>query len=357
MKIAFVIGTLKYGGAEKIARYLMESFSTRGHDVSVLLLGERYPYKDLKNIKQFPLFITGNRYTRFLKRQKLIRDTVKNEQFDVVVSFGTVYNLDVMEALKNAEVPVILCERNNPYLDPHRKILRFRRFLIYKKASGFVFQTESIADFFGDKIKSRSAIIPNFIENNYNKVDCNANEDILLITARLDDRTKNISMLLRAFKRFSIDNDYKLYIVGDGPDKVMYENYINDNDLSDRVILTGKQDVVPYLNKAKIFVLSSRSEGMPNSLIEAMASGLPCIATDCTGGGAAALINDGINGLLIPSDDEDEMLKAMQIIAADPELRNRLSDEAYKINDTLEFNKIISMWSTYIEHIVKGGKK
>ena len=357
MKIGFIIGTLKYSGAEKIARYLLESLSSQGHTLSVILLAEQKPCEGITDVKQIPLFITGSKYTRILKRQKAIRETVIKENFDVVVSFGVTYNLDVMEALRNTKVPVILCERNDPYTSPQKKVHRLRRNLIYKKASGFVFQTERIADFFGEKIKSRSIVIPNFIENKYEKTDAQSNENIIVITARLDENQKNISMLLRAFKRFSSDNDYKLYIVGEGPDKGMYEKYIEENHMSDKVVLTGRQQVLPYLEKAKFFVLSSNFEGMPNSLIEAMAVGLPCISTDCSGGGAAALINDGVNGLLIPVNDEDKLLEAMVKLANDDKLRKKLSDEAYKINDTLEFNKIISKWENYIEQIAQGGKK
>lgn len=353
MKIGFAIGTLNYSGAEKIARYLLEAFHKKGYEVGILLLGSKDIYPDITYAKQFPFTTVGNKITKVINRQKRIRQIVESEKYDVLVSFGVKYNLDVMEALKHSKTPVILCERNDPYTDPHRKVLRIRRNLIYKKATGFVFQTERIADFFGEKIKSRSAVIPNFIEEKYERADFENAEENIVITARLDDIQKNISMLLRAFKRFSASNSYKLYIVGDGPDKGKFESYIRENSLSDRVILTGRQQVLPYLMNAKFFVLSSFYEGMPNSLIEAMAVGLPCISTDCSGGGAAALIENGKNGILIPSDDEDAMVKAMTLLANDSELRTSLGKEAYKINETLEFNKIIDMWTSYIESIAE----
>lgn len=357
MKIGFIIGTLNFSGAEKIARYLIESLhKDHGHEVGLVLLSNN-TYPEFDYIKQFNVETTGNVIFRLFNRQKQIRRIVENEKFDVVVSFGVKYNLDVMESLRHSKIPVILCERNDPVSDPARKSLRIRRNLIYKKATGFVFQTERIADFFGEKIKSRATVIPNFIENKYEKADHEAAENNIVITARLSEKQKNISMLLRAFNRFSKGNDYKLYIVGNGPDEAMYRDYIKENSLDDRVILTGKQKVMPYLMNAKFFVLSSYYEGMPNSLIEALAVGLPCISTDCSGGGAAALIKDGENGILIPSNDEDAMVEAMTKMASDAELRVRLANEAYKINETLEFGKIMSMWINYIERIAKGGKK
>ena len=358
MKIGFIIGTLNFSGAEKIARYLIESLhKDHGHDIGLILLSGKETYPELDYVKQFSIKANGNVISRVLDRQKQIRRIVEEEKYDVVVSFGFKFNLDAMEALRSSKSPVILCERNDPVSDPTRKLLRLRRNLIYKKATGFVFQTERIADFFGEKIKSRSAVIPNFIEKKYEKADHESAENNIVITARLSERQKNLSMLLRAFNRFSKGNDYKLYIVGDGPDEAMYREYIKENSLEDRVILTGRQKVMPYLMNAKFFVLSSYYEGMPNSLIEALAVGLPCISTDCSGGGAAALIKDGENGILIPSNDEDAMVDAMTRMAGDAELRVRLANEAYKINETLEFNKIMSMWINYIESVAKGGKR
>ncbi len=355
MKIGFVIGHLKFSGAEKIARYLIEAFHRDyGYEVGVLLLLSSEIDPEYSYVKQFPVITGNNRIMRVIERQKQIREIAQREKYDVIISFGVKFNLDVMEALRFSKIPVILCERNDPYSDPARKVLRIRRSLIYKKASGFVFQTDKIADFFGEKIKRRSVVIPNFIESPYEKTDCESAENNIVITARLADSQKNISMLLRAFKRFSADYDYKLYIVGDGPDKAKYESYVKENGLEDKVIMPGKQNVLPYLNKAKFFVLSSYFEGMPNSLIEAMAVGLPCISTDCSGGGAAALIRDGENGLLVPSDDEDAMVQAMKKLADSSELRIKLANEAHKINETLEFNKIMTMWINYIESVAKG---
>ncbi len=351
MKIGFAIGTLNYSGAEKIARYLIESLYEKGNEVGIILLGGEGPYDGFEYCKQFVIKTSGNRYLRTYKRQQRIREIVKNEKYDVIVSFGVKFNLDVMEALRFSKTAVILCERNDPVNDPHRKILRIRRRLIYKKATGFVFQTDRIAEFFGKKISSRGIVIPNFIEERlpylYNE---NADNNIVL-TARLDDVQKNISMLLRAFKTFTEKYDYKLYLVGNGPDEQKFKDYVVQNGLSDKVIFTGRQNSYDYLKIAKIFVLPSYYEGMPNSLIEALAVGLPCISTDCSGGGAAYLIKDRENGILIPIDGEKELVSALGELADSAELRKKYSEEAYKLNDRLEFNKIIDMWISYIETV------
>lgn len=353
MKIGFIIGTLNYSGAEKIARLLIEALHKKyGHEIGLIIISGEGPYPEFPYVKQFPIITEGNKYLQVYKRQKRIREIVTNEQYDVVISFGVKFNLDTMEALKGTNAKVILCERNDPVSDPHRKILRLRRTLIYPYATGFVFQTKRIAEFFGDKIARRGTIIPNFIEKPLPNLYDENSENIIVLTARLDDRQKNISMLLRAFNTFTKTHDYHLYIVGDGPDEPKFKQYIKDNNLESRVHLTGRQNVYEYLRKAQMYVLPSFYEGMPNSLIEAMASGIPCIATDCSGGGAAELITDHINGILIPNNNEEELVKALIELADNPERRKVFSGEAYKLNERLEFNKILKEWIDYIEKIV-----
>ena len=137
-------------------------------------------------------------------------------------------------------------------------------------------------------------------------------------------------------------------MVGDGPDEEKFRDYIRNNGLEEKVTLPGRQNVIDYLKNAQMFVMSSVFEGMPNSLIEAMASGIPCVSTDFGGGAAEYLINDHVNGLLVPENDEDALLAAMEEMAGDADLRKRVSDEAYKINERLEYNRIIAMWVDYI---------
>ena len=351
MKIGFAIGSLNYSGAEKIARYLIAALNEQKQEVGIILLGGEGPYEEFDYCKQYVIKTSGNRYLRTLKRQQKIRAVVNSEHYDVVVSFGVKYNLDVMEALNHTKTRVILCERNDPVNDPHRKILRIRRKLIYKKAAGFVFQTDRIAEFFGKKIAARGTVIPNFVEESLPYLYNENAENNIVLTARLDDRQKNISMLLRAFKTFTDTHDYKLYLVGSGPDEQKFKDYVMQNRLNGKVVFTGRQNSYDYLKIAKIFVLPSYYEGMPNSLIESLATGIPSISTDCSGGGAAYLIKDHENGTLIPVDGENELVEALKELADNAELRKKYSTEAYKLNDRLEFNKIIDMWISYIKEI------
>ncbi len=350
MKIGFVIGKLHFSGAEKIARHLISALHREGHELVVFLVYCSETYPEFDYVKQLPLFNGSGTLRHMIEINKKIRKTAKEEKIDAIVCFG-IFNSVFTLCSVGRKVPVIACERNSPRYYPPSKKFRLARKLLYPKAAGFVFQTDRIAAYFGKKIQSRAKVIPNFIENKYENLYREDAENNLVLTARLDDHQKNISMLLRAFKRFAEKHDYRLYLVGDGPDEAKFRAYVAENGLSDRVVFTGKQNVLDYLKLAKIYVLPSNFEGMPNSLIEAMASGLPSVATDCDGGGAAYLIEDGKSGFLTPVGDEDAFLNALCKLAEDADLRRRFSEEAYKINDRLEFNRIIDMWVDYIKEV------
>ena len=138
---------------------------------------------------------------------------------------------------------------------------------------------------------------------------------------------------------------------GDGPDKAKYEKLIKELGMEEKVILFGRvENVSERLKDVEIFVLTSKFEGMPNALIEAMATGLPCISTDCGGGGAAALIENGVNGILIKQNDENAYVEALHKLADDENLRIEMGKEAYKINEKLDIEKIATMWE---EAVVK----
>lgn len=119
--------------------------------------------------------------------------------------------------------------------------------------------------------------------------------------------------------------------------------------LQKKVELPGSvSDVAAHIEKVRIFTLTSYTEGMPNSVIEAMCLGLPVIATDCPCGGPAELIKNGDNGLLVPVGDEKALAEAIRKILSDPELEKRLGDQAFRIQEQMEPQKVCRMWEEYL---------
>jgi glycosyltransferase involved in cell wall biosynthesis len=120
-----------------------------------------------------------------------------------------------------------------------------------------------------------------------------------------------------------LDADYHVALVGDGPDRAEVAAAAEARGLSDRVELLGAQsNVAELLARSGVFVLSSRSEGFPVSILEAMAAGLPVVATDV--GGVAEAVTDGETGILVPAADPQALAGALEGLVADVDLRRRL---------------------------------
>lgn len=120
---------------------------------------------------------------------------------------------------------------------------------------------------------------------------------------------------------------FRAVVIGDGPDRPLVEEAIRNARVQDRVELLGEREDVPaQLAASDVFVLSSRSEGMPISVLEAMAAGLPIVASAV--GGIPELVEDGVSGLLVEAGDVDALAAALRRVLGDTELRERLGAAA-----------------------------
>ncbi|MEE3461724.1 MAG: glycosyltransferase [Lachnospiraceae bacterium] len=112
--------------------------------------------------------------------------------------------------------------------------------------------------------------------------------------------------------------------------------------------------VMAHIRNAGIFVLPSKSNGMPNALMEAMALGLLCVVTDCPSGGPAKLIRDHENGLLVQNDNPEELADAIIKLLENPGLADSLGENARKITEKYSVEEICTEWRTYICRVVNG---
>ena len=146
--------------------------------------------------------------------------------------------------------------------------------------------------------------------------------------------------------------EYKLIIYGEGNSREKLEELIRELGIEKRVILPGIiEDVKEKIYKATMFVLSSRYEGMPNALMEAMALGLPVISSDCPCGGPRYLIKNEQNGILVENDNIEELKNAMETILENKEFASKIGKNANKIADTLNPYKVNKLWEKYIEKV------
>jgi len=240
----------------------------------------------------------------------------------------------------------IACVKRVVYTEHGRtQKLPLKTRLLHGLLSRSVHKTVVVSDYLKDLLvkdewfpKNRVELIPNGISNapytieydrNALRNDLGVNRDSKLvgIVARLDP-IKNHSLLLRSMKTV-VEKEPKarLLIVGDGPLKEKLQRETKEMNLEDSVLFTGeRQDVPKILKSLDIFVLCSISEGMSLTLIEAMAAGLPIIATDV--GGNPKLIRSEENGMLVPSDDSNALSKAILNLLSNNDKANSLGQNA-----------------------------
>ena len=359
--IVFVIPSLKAGGAERVISTLCNAIvSNFSITIIVLYKSPSFYYLDPKiniiycndsyNPKQ-TIFQSVNNHFRCIRK---IYKTLKQNKTQVVIGFMTTTNVYAIIAGKLAKVPSIISERVHPdFIDASKFWFKIRK-LVYPWTNYLVVQTHDIARYFSSYLQDEKLkIILNPLNTeltNKRNLDI-SKENIILNIGRLDYQ-KNQDLLIRAFAKTNY-KDWKLIILGEGKKKDDYIKLINQLGLSNHVMLLGNvEDVWNYYNKARIFAFTSRFEGFPNALTEAMYFGLPCISTDCPSG-PSELINDGVNGFLIPIEDQDLLEQKLQALMENDMLRNELGQQAMLNTDRFDVDQIASEWEELIYNLQK----
>jgi glycosyltransferase involved in cell wall biosynthesis len=358
--LAIVTFGMGKGGAERVISLLANHFSKLGARVRIYtLLKNKCEYELSPSVELIPLAESmGRKYGHWdtAKRMIKLRREIKNFSPEVTLIMPEEISAIAVPTLLGLKTAVIVSERNNPWIMPRNRMKRLLRFLFYRTADGFIFQTNQAKSFFSNKIGQRSRVIANPLSMEIiNHLERGALKKEIVSVGRLSAQ-KNFSLLIEAFKIFkSMHPDYSLRIFGEGELRDSLQNKISNLDLSGSVFLPGKSDCIfEDIKDAEMFVLSSDFEGMPNALMEAMALRLSVVSTDCPSGGPAELIEDGVNGLLVPRGNAEAMAKAMAKIASSPELSRRLSSNAGQIMDRLNPERILKEWSDYLNLFVKG---
>jgi len=168
---------------------------------------------------------------------------------------------------------------------------------------------------------------------------------------------KGHDLLIRAFAAAEgAQKGWDMTILGEGNERLNLERLISGLGLTASVHLPGiVKEPAEWMQKTSLFVLTSRYEGFPNALLEAMACGCAVIATDCPSA-PAEIINNDINGLLVPAEDVTALSNAMQKIIDDESLRQRLGVQALKVKTTFSQETIMAKWDALIENISKKGE-
>lgn len=353
-RIVFFIGGLSGGGAERVTCNLANYFLGRGYNVDVITMSdEPAGYCLDKSVQRIILLKKNERKNKIcdnLLRNKRLKKYVKDNQdvsCYIVMLPITIFMLARLK--KYTKSKVIMAERCNP--GTYNLAVRMMMRHASKRCNGIVVQTKEIGDWYSGVRKKY--IIPNAINEDVALPERTKNEKRIVAVGRLT-KQKNYPMMIKAFSEFNKKRpDYILEIYGQGAEEKKIRKMIVKYGLDDKVRLKGYvKNVSEQIVNATCFVMTSDYEGMSNALIEAMCLGLPCIATDCNGGGARALIKNNENGILIEKENVGGLNKALDRIVENSDFADTLSKNALRLKNELNCDKIYSRWNETVKDIV-----
>lgn len=364
MNIVIFTMSLNKGGAERVIANLCNQYLiTKHHVVIITCINSLSQYPLDERIEHFCVDRTlrekeQSKAVRFLRRRQRLKQILDSLSIDVMINILPEPSFLALSLKKHYCFPMITSVRSDPAVEygfpPFYLMMR----ILYPKADGLIMQTEDAKSYFPEAIQQKAVVIPNPISMEaLRKPFVGVRKKEIVAVGRLTEE-KNYPLLLRAFKEISIKfPEYKLLIYGEGILRQELEGLIKQLDLEGRAILAGQRDdIFEQIYESSLFVLASKHEGMPNALMEAMALGLPVIATDCPCGGPRFLIENGENGILVESDHQEALKEAMVRVLSDKVFAEKLGKQACNIAEMLNPEKINQKWGDYISYIA-GGKE
>lgn len=364
MKALFLVSSFGAGGAERVAATLCNAWVGNGNSVCLVptYSGGGAPFYTLDPAVrvQYLADLVGIRKKSaltYLRRLAALRALVAETKADVVVSFLPNVNVAAILAVALIGVPVVISERRDPSSQPASRLWEFACRLLYRFADAVVVQTESVRRDISTIYPGlrRVVCIPNPLPAELLERQPHVNPGprrILLSLGRLAPE-KQIDHVLRWFAHLAQEcADWDLHIFGDGPTRVELEATATRLGMSARVFFMGRtSDPWGAMENADAFVMTSRFEGFPNALLEAMGVGLPCVAYDCPSG-PRDITQDGEDALLVPLNDEQQLYMQLRRLMTDTELRHTLGRRAREsVIKRYQLNSILTQWADLFAQI------
>jgi glycosyltransferase involved in cell wall biosynthesis len=370
-RVVVVSGSLSHGGAERVAIDLCCHLRDAGRDVMLLTLSGDMPdaYRPPEGVRRERLearLLPPSLFHRLwylANRVISIRRRIRSYQPDVVVTLIDKVNILVLFSLLGTGIPVVISERVHPAHNPIARAWKLARRLIYPLARAVTVQTEDGAAWFRQHSSIRHPVVIANAVRHLRDFDGEAGapagddavpaQPFILAIGRLSEQ-KGFDLLLEAYQRAGLAGaGWRLVILGEGPERKALEGQARALGIGDKVGFPGFVDIGPFLRKAGFFGLSSRYEGFPNVLMEAMQVDLPCISFDCPSGPRDLVMNEQ-NGLLLPPQDVASLSAALARLVADPDLRKRLGDAAAGVNEQFSQARIYGKWLALLDDIAAG---
>lgn len=362
--ILILVYSLARGGAERMTVELARAWVDRGCRVTVLTLAPaetdffaldpRVRHERLSipaDPERNPLqMVMAN-----IRRALSVRRVLTRVRPDIALGMMSSAAIQLAMASVGLRMKTFGSERTYPPMLPMGAVKERVRWFTYGLLTGVIGQTEAAAAWLRAHTTARRVhVIPNHIDLPLRPqaprvtVDAVLSPDrrCILGVGRMTEE-KQFPKMIAAFAvlapRFP---QWDLVIAGDGPDRPALEAQVEAAGLADRVRLPGAiGNVADWYERADLFLMTSRFEGFPNALLEAMAHGAPPVAFDCMTG-PSELIRDGQNGLLVPLNDMDGLVEGLEKLMKDEALRLAMGDQARHSRDQFSRDAVMHRWLT-----------
>lgn len=350
MRIAIIAHGLSDGGAERVASLVANYYAQVGH--TVLYIAAYSPQRTYTLREEVSYVYIGgnqtNKLSRLIFRSCRIDRELRAFHADIAVSF--IRNESVYSTLIKT-VPVVYSLRIDPAQVCAKTADRIGCLLAFYGAGKVIFQTPAARDFFSEKIQKKGIIIPNPLTRNlpvWKGTDCC--EKAIITACRLTQQ-KNLPMLISAFAEFRKTHpEYTLKIYGEGELKEDMKQLAREKGVEEAVFFPGyAKNIHEIMASSAVFALTSDYEGLSNSMLEALAIGIPAVCTDCPPGGAKLYIEDGVSGMLVPVGDTKALTEKLCRMAEDPALCETMSVNSRKIREILDVDKVLGQWEEVVQ--------
>lgn len=363
-RVMLIIHSMRGGGSERQMSYLANEIATRSV-ISLVTLDEtdNDGYALDSRIQRIGLRLTTSRGGFFrglfanFRRIRTLRNQIRDWRPDVVVSFCDSTNVLTLMACPSG-IPVLISERSDPRFQRLSLCWELLRKIYYPKCRVCIAQTKEVSDYLvSQRLVSgaKAVCIPSAIK--IPDADMRTIESerktmqpkSLVYLGRLS-REKRVDRLLKAWANLTKHHsEWQLRIVGDGLERVSLQNMAAELCIEKTVQWTlWSDDGWSSLFFSNAYCLVSEYEGFPQSMLEAMASGLPVAVLDCSPA-IRQTIEDGMDGLIIPS--EDQIASVLDRILSSESLRNSLGQRAAIRARDFEWSAIAPQWLSSIANI------
>jgi glycosyltransferase involved in cell wall biosynthesis len=356
VRIAVTIFSLRPGGAERVASTLVNGWASAGDDVTVVTFEP--PASDFYRIDPAVRRIALETESRSknwrdyfgnnARRVGLLRRAIRSSNAKVVLSLGDKTNVLTLLATIGCRVPVIVAEHNDPRRHRIGAAATALRRALYPRARMVVVLTPGIASWAERVVRPGSVrVIPNPVDTQFTKdrgiAEKSAKPTVVAI-GRLVPQ-KGIDLLLPAFAQcVQRHPEWRLQIYGEGSERENLRAIAKDLDILSAVEFNPPtKEPERVLRQSQLFVLSSRYEGFPMALLEAMACSVPVVSFDCQSG-PSEMISHGVNGMLVPPGDVSALANAMSRLMGDEQLRRSLSSHAAQVTQRYGLSQVNAMW-------------